>query len=102
MESQRAIVRVWLAGQADLNATFRALDRNGDGFISPFELARMVESDELCEAMMAMGDGDGDGKKRDDGSGGGDGNQQPPAPAPQPPPGSSPSDRGRQVTFTST
>ena len=45
---------------------------------------------------------DGDGKKRDDGSGGGDGNQQPPAPAPQPPPGRSPSDRGRQVTFTST
>jgi hypothetical protein len=103
--------RLWLKLQLYLQDTGELLNVTRQAKLLRLE-AREQELSESSEEEEQEDDddndsddddnGDGDGKKRDDGSGGGDGNQQPPAPAPQPPPGRSPSDRGRQVTFTST
>eukprot|EP01052_Picozoa_sp_SAG31_P029609 SAG31_NODE_2955_length_4860_cov_3.219072_6_plen_280_part_00 len=66
MQRQRELVREWLSHgvtvQGTLEGVFGHIDANGDGLISAFELGRRVESEELYDAIMAMGDQNGDGK----------------------------------------
>ena len=65
--AHRALVKRWLTTFCDLDAMFRKLDVNGDGFVDYFELQRAVapygpEWQPLPEALMAMGDANHDGK----------------------------------------
>ena len=63
-DSNRAIIRDWLC-RIDVVRTFETLDKNGDGFLSLYELRSLVSlgtlSESACDYLIEMADTDGDG-----------------------------------------